>query len=299
MVDFLVSTVDWFRAVWNDWHTLIRVVLIIVVALVARWTLLAFVKRVVSSLVTGLKAKKPTRRQLDLASPINQERVVQRTRTMGTVMRNFITWSIAVVGVSAVLGELGISMSALATGAGILGAGIGFGAQSLVKDLISGLFIVFEDQFGVGDTVNLGEVTGVVESVGLRVTQVRDFDGVLWYVRNGEVIRVGNHTQGWSRAMLDIALAYGTDVTSAQALLLDAARAVALDQAANVIDEPEAWGIQVLNGNQIVVRVVQRTKAGKADEVGRALRLAAKLALDKADIKLATDGTVINVNTGK
>ena len=214
-------------------------------------------------------------------------------------MRNFITWSIAVVAVSAILSELGISMSAIAAGAGILGAGLGFGAQSLVKDLISGLFIVFEDQFGVGDTVNLGEVSGVVESVGLRVTQVRDFDGVLWYVRNGEVIRVGNHTQGWSRTMLDIALPYGSDVTNAQTVLLRAARTVAAEHSENVIDEPEAWGIQVLNGNQVVVRVVQRTKAGKADEVGRALRLAAKHALDEADIKLATDSTVINVNTGK
>ena len=299
MFDFVIAAVDWFRAVWNDWHALIRIVLIIFGAMIARWILLASVKRDVSSLISGIKAKKANRRQLDLTSPINQERVVQRTRTMGSVMRNFITWSIAVVAVSAILSELGISMSAIAAGAGILGAGLGFGAQSLVKDLISGLFIVFEDQFGVGDTVNLGEVSGVVESVGLRVTQVRDFDGVLWYVRNGEVIRVGNHTQGWSRTMLDIALPYGSDVTNAQTVLLRAARTVAAEHSENVIDEPEAWGIQVLNGNQVVVRVVQRTKAGKADEVGRALRLAAKHALDEADIKLATDSTVINVNTGK
>jgi small conductance mechanosensitive channel len=297
MLDFLVSVADWFRSVWNDWHVLIRIVLIVFVALIARWVLLTAVKRVVNSLISGIKAKKAPRRQLDLSSPINQERVVQRTRTMGTVMRNMITWSIGVISVSAILSELGISMSALAAGAGILGAGLGFGAQSLIKDLISGLFIVFEDQYGVGDTVNLGDITGVVESVGLRVTQVRDFDGVLWYVRNGEVVRVGNQTQGWSRAMLDIALPYGADVTGAQALLLEVAKKVALELSDIVIDEPEAWGIQVLNGNQIVVRVVQRTKSGKSDEVGRALRLAAKIALDKADIKLATDNTVINVNT--
>ena len=297
MLDFLVSVADWFRSVWNDWHALIRVVLIVFVALIARWVLLTSVKRVVNSLISGIKAKKAPRRQLDLTSPINQERVVQRTRTMGTVMRNMITWSIGVISISAILSELGISMSALAAGAGILGAGLGFGAQSLIKDLISGLFIVFEDQYGVGDTVNLGDITGVVESVGLRVTQVRDFDGVLWYVRNGEVVRVGNQTQGWSRAILDIALPYGADVTGAQALLLEVAKKVAVELSEIVIDQPEAWGIQVLNGNQIVVRVVQRTKAGKSDEVGRALRLAAKIALDKANIKLATDNTVINVNT--
>ncbi|MEO0024691.1 MAG: hypothetical protein RL196_1132 [Actinomycetota bacterium] len=299
MLDFLVSVVDWFRAVWNDWHTLIRIVLIILGSLLARWILLASVKRVVNSLVSGIKAKQKVRRPLDLSSPINQERVVQRTRTMGSVLRNFITWSLAVITVSMILSELGVSMSALAAGAGILGAGLGFGAQSLVKDLISGLFIVFEDQFGVGDTVNLGDVTGVVESVGLRVTQVRDFDGVLWFVRNGEVIRVGNHTQGWSRVMLDISLPYSADVTEAQAVLLSAAQQVAAEQSELVIDTPEAWGIQVLNGNQIVIRLVQRTRAGKADEVARQLRLKAKQALDAAGIELATDQTVINIKTGK
>ncbi len=299
MLDFLLSIVDWFRAVWNDWHTLIRIVLIVVGSLVARWILLASVKRVVNSLVSGIKAKQQVRRPLDLASPINQERVVQRTRTMGSVMRNFITWSLAVITVSMILSELGVSMSALAAGAGILGAGLGFGAQSLVKDLISGLFIVFEDQFGVGDTVNLGDVTGVVESVGLRVTQVRDFDGVLWFVRNGEVIRVGNHTQGWSRVMLDISLPYHADVTHAQAVLLASAQEVAAEQSELVIDAPEAWGIQVLNGNQIVIRLVQRTRAGKADAVGRELRLKAKQALDAAGIELATDQTVINIKNGK
>jgi len=299
VLDFLFAVVDWFRAIWHDWHTVIRIVLIIAGAMIVRWVLLASVKRVVNSLVSGIKAKRKPRRQLDLASPINQERIVQRTRTMGTVLRNFITWSVALVAISSVLSEIGVSMSAFATALGFLGAGVGFGAQSLVKDLISGLFIVFEDQFGVGDTVNLGEVSGVVESVGLRVTQVRDFDGVLWYVRNGEVIRVGNHTQGWSRTMLDIALPYDVDVNFAQGILMAAAQKVATEKADLVIDEPEAWGIQVLNGNQVVVRVVQRTKAGKADEVGRALKLEAKIALDAASIVLANDQTVVNIHNGK
>jgi small conductance mechanosensitive channel len=180
-----------------------------------------------------------------------------------------------------------------------LGAGLGFGAQSLIKDLISGLFIVFEDQFGVGDTVDLGETTGVVESVGLRVTQVRDFNGVLWYVRNGEVIRVGNHTQGWSRSMLDIALPYDSEVSAAQNLLLEVARKVAAQNPDLVIGEPEAWGIQIMTGDQVVIRVVQRTKSGKSDEIGRQLKLEAKMALDAAGIELANDRTVFQVNTGK
>jgi len=297
VVDVFVAVADWFRAIWQDWHGLIRVILIVLGALVLRWTLLASVKRVVNSLVNGLKSKKVVRRQTD--SPVSQERVVQRTRTMGTVMRNFITWSIAIFAISMVLGELGVSVGAIAAGAGILGAGLGFGAQSLIKDLISGLFIVFEDQFGVGDTVDLGETTGVVESVGLRVTQVRDFNGVLWYVRNGEVIRVGNHTQGWSRSMLDIALPYDSDVSAAQTMLLEVARKVAVENPELVIGEPEAWGIQIMTGDQVVIRVVQRTKAGKSDEIGRQLKLEAKIALDAAGIELANDKAVFQINTGK
>ena len=299
MAEALVLISDWLRAIWYDWHGLIRVALIVLGALVLRWMLLASVKRVVNSLVTGIKSKSLVRRIAESQSPVNQERVVQRTRTMGTVMRNFITWSVAILATSMVLGELGVSISAIAAGAGILGAGLGFGAQSLVKDLISGMFIVFEDQFGVGDTVNLGEVTGVVESVGLRVTQVRDFDGVLWYVRNGEVIRVGNHTQGWSRSMLDIALPYEADVAAVQDLLLGVAKRVSTELSDLVIGEPEAWGIQILSGDKIVVRLVQRTKAGKSDEVGRELKLQAKLALDAAGIELANDKTIFQINAGK
>jgi small conductance mechanosensitive channel len=118
--------------------------------------------------------------------------MILRAKTLGSVLSNFITWSIYVIAVTMLLSELGVAVGALIAGAGILGAALGFGAQNIVRDLLSGLFIVFEDQYGIGDSVDLGEASGVVESVGLRITQLRDAKGTLWYVRNGEILRVGN-----------------------------------------------------------------------------------------------------------
>jgi moderate conductance mechanosensitive channel len=111
------------------------------------------------------------------------------------VLDNFATWAITITAVVMVLSELGVNVGALIAVSTVIGAAIGFGAQTLVKDLISGLFIVFEDQYGVGDKVQLDGVTGVVERVGLRVTEVRDENSVLWFLRNGEILKVGNFSQ--------------------------------------------------------------------------------------------------------
>ena len=191
--------------------------------------------------------------------------------------------------IAAVLGELGVAVGAIVAGAGIVGAAIGFGAQSLVRDLISGLFIVFEDQYGVGDSVDLGQATGVVESVGLRVTQVRDVSGTLWYVRNGEVVRVGNSSQGWSRVVLDIALPYESKIEKAQDAILRAASELARDAnfEKQLLGEPEVWGIEALSGEQIVLRLVQQVGPSDADAVARALRSRIKNELDLAGVKLA------------
>ena len=181
---------------WHDWSTLIRVVLIAVGAVVLRSLLLISVKRIVKGIVHS-----PSQKSNKIVDPsLLQARLVQRARTMGSVLSNFITWSIVTISLSMILSELGVAIGALIAGAGVLGAALGFGAQHLIKDLISGLFIVFEDQYGVGDKVDLGEAAGTVENVGLRVTQVRDVTGTLWYVRNGEILRVGNSSQKRSEA---------------------------------------------------------------------------------------------------
>ena len=275
----------WWATTWSHWQTLIRIVLILVGALVLRSLLLLVVRRTVKQIISGVNsklAKSPL-------SPVSNARVVQRANTLGSVLSNLITWSVVVATIMSVLSELGVAVGAIIAGAGIMGAAIGFGAQSLVRDLISGLFIVFEDQYGVGDSVDLGQATGVVVSVGLRVTQVRDVSGTLWYVRNGEVVRVGNQSQGWSRVVLDIALPYEARVDVAHAAILKASESMVndVDFGDSLIGSPEVWGLEVLSGEQVVLRLVQQVGPTAADVVARELRTRIKRELDDAKIKLA------------
>lgn len=185
-MSFIESASTWLALVWQDWSTLIRIALMVIGAVILRALLLISVKKVVKGIVSGAKNKSVA------TGALAQARVVQRARTMGSVLGNLITWTVYTIAVTMILSELGVAVGALIAGAGIIGAALGFGAQNLVRDLLSGLFIVLEDQYGVGDKVDLGEASGVVENVGLRVTQLRDAKGTLWYVRNGEILRVGN-----------------------------------------------------------------------------------------------------------
>jgi small conductance mechanosensitive channel len=203
--------------------------------------------------------------------------------------------SITIAVISTILSELGIAVGAILAGAGILGAAVGFGAQSLVRDLISGLFILFEDQFGVGDSVDLGEASGIIEQVGLRVTQVRDIEGTLWYVRNGEIIRVGNKSQGWSRVVLDIAFDYTVSVAKATEVVAKAAATIGKTHKSELIGEPEVWGIQNITGDQFVLRLVQQVSPKSPDAIARELRHAIKVAVDKAKLNLASEATQIFV----
>lgn len=286
---------QWAQDVWTDWAPLIRIGLILAAAVIARVGLHFGIKRVVRSIESGVDGKSKTRLRQNDSSPLAQARVVQRARTMASVLSNFVTWSVVIMATAAVLSELGVAVGALVAGAGVLGAAIGFGAQSLVRDLISGLFIVFEDQIGVGDFVDLGQATGVVEQVGLRVTQVRDLNGTLWYVRNGEIIRVGNHSQGWSRVVLDVPLAYSANIDKARDAISKAAALVAKKFESAILSEPEVWGVEALSGEQVVVRLVQQVKPSDQDEVARELRLQVKAQLDAAKISLAATNAPIYV----
>ena len=133
----------------------------------------------------------------------------------------------AVIAVMLVLSELGIDLAPLLASAGIAGLAIGFGAQNLVKDFIAGMFMLLEDQYGVGDNVDLGQASGTVEAVGLRITTIRDVQGIVWYIRNGEIARVGNKSQGWARALVDLPLPLDVDVAAARELALEVARGYA------------------------------------------------------------------------
>ena len=288
------------QEVYGEWGLAIRIALIVVGLVLLRWLLLVLIRRVVTTVTQGVKKREGAAdtKALD-SSPLARARIVQRARTIGLVLSNLLTAGLTISALIAILSELGIAIGALAAGAGILGAALGFGAQSLVRDFIAGLFIVVEDQFGVGDFVDLGTATGVVESIRLRVTQVRDAEGTVWYVRNGEILRVGNQSQGWSRIILDLPLAYNSDLDKAKKVLEAAALKLAEIPGlkTGLIGKPEIWGIQALAGEEVVFRLVQQVRPSKKDALTRALRQEVKTALDKAGIKLSLPDQKRNAKT--
>lgn len=187
---------------WNWPETLIIILVILLVALIGRWLLVRAIRR-----ASNLAIDRAKRRREALGTqnePLYLARYAARAATMGSLLRSLTNAVIAVLTVLTILATLGIPLTPLLASAGVGGVALGFGAQSLVKDYLSGIFMIVEDQYGVGDLVDLGEAIGTVEDVGLRVTRLRDGDGQVWYIRNGEIARVGNQSQGWSTAIIDI-----------------------------------------------------------------------------------------------
>jgi len=193
-----------------------------------------------------------------------------------------------VIAVFMIVAELGFNLAPLLTVSGILGVALGFGSQALVKDFLSGLFMIFEDQYGVGDVVDLGEANGVVEAVGLRITRLRAVDGTVWYVRNGEIVRVGNMSYGWSRAVLDVAVAYGEDTSRVRRLLTEISHELAEDEAWGelILEEPEVWGVESLSVDGVVVRVVLKTRPLEQWKVAREMRERIKRRFDAEGIEI-------------
>ena len=196
-----------------------------------------------------------------------------------------IIWSIALI---LVLGELGVNLAPLIAGAGIAGVALGFGAQSLVEDCIAGLFMLVEDQYGIGDVVDLDEATGVVEKISLRTTVLRGIDGTVWHVPNGEVQRVGNKSQLWSVALVDVDVAYDCDLAAARQVIIDCAtELVEGDEWTDVIiDPPQLLGVEALGADGITIRVTIKVEPGAQWALQRALREALKAALDGAGIEI-------------
>ena len=182
------------------------------------------------------------------ASPLLSERR-QRAETMASLLKSITTGVIISIAFIMILAELGVNIAPILASAGIVGVALGFGTQSLVKDFVSGFFMVLEDQYGVGDVIDMGEATGVVESVGLRVTGSRALDGAVWYVRNGEVVRVGNNGQGWARVVIDVPVAYDEDIDRVRDLLLTGHRRRSRGAVRDmVLEPPEVWGVETLAG---------------------------------------------------
>jgi small-conductance mechanosensitive channel len=201
-------------------------------------------------------------------------RAASRARTLGTVLRGIASTVIWTIAVGMILGELGINLGPLIAGAGIAGVALGFGAQSLVKDFLSGIFMLVEDQFGVGDIVDAGPASGTVEAFTLRTTRLRDVDGTVWHIPNGAITRIGNRSQQWSRALLDVEVALGTDLDRVMPVIDDVAHELWNDPAwrRSLLEAPEVWGVERLEAEAIAIRLVIKTHPGDQFPVMRALR---------------------------
>ncbi len=215
-------------------------------------------------------------------------RRAQRADALGTLAESVLRVAIWGFAILTALGTIGMNLAPLIAGAGILGVAIGFGAQDTVKDFLSGVIMLVEDQYGVGDVVDLGPASGVVEEVTLRTTRLRDINGVVWHVPNGSIARVGNMTQEWSRLVLDIDVAYDTDLDGAMSVLRTLLERFATDEeiAGWLLDAPEVVGVHALADSSVVIRVTAKTLPGKQWEMGRRLRLAVKRELDAAGIEI-------------
>jgi small conductance mechanosensitive channel len=203
-----------------------------------------------------------------------RERKIQRAATVGQLLRSIATLAIVGVAVVMILDVLGLPVAPLLASAGIVGAAVGFGAQNLVRDFVSGVFMLIEDQYGVGDVIDMGQASGVVESVSLRVTGLRDENGTMWWVRNGEVLRVGNKSQGWARAVVDVTVGPGDDLDEVRELLRRTADAMAAEPewADQILEAPEIAGVEQLTRDTAVLRMTVTTPPGEQFAVQRELR---------------------------
>jgi small-conductance mechanosensitive channel len=211
-----------------------------------------------------------------------------RAKTMGSLLKSIITGVLVAVVATMMLSELGVNVGPIVASAGILGIALGFGAQSLVSDFLSGIFMIFEDQYGVGDVVDVGEASGTVEGVTLRVTRLRDVNGTVWYVRNGEIMRVGNMSQNWARTVLDVSVAYHEDLAKVRRVLQDVAHDLWEDEEYKgvIIEEPEVWGVESLGIDGVMVRVTLKTAPLEQWAVAREMRQRIKARFDHEGIEI-------------
>ncbi|MEG3586542.1 MAG: mechanosensitive ion channel family protein [Actinomycetota bacterium] len=229
-------------------------------------------------------------------------RTKARTETLTSVLSSIANLAIWTVVVLMALGEIGVNLGPLIAGAGIVGVAVGFGAQSIVKDFLSGMFMLVEDQYGVGDSVDVGIASGTVERMTLRTTILRDTNGSVWYIPNGEIARVGNRSQVWSRAVLDIDVAYDTDLRHAQDVMKSVAVGLWEDEAftdGDIIEEPQVVGVQNLGIDGITLRLVAKTDPSEQWAVARELRIRIKEAFDSEGIQMPFPQRTVWINQEK
>jgi moderate conductance mechanosensitive channel len=280
--DFLARSADTIVS------TSLSIALIVGLAVIARFLIHRAINQVVegaaSSRISGLIGRAP-RLRADGNAPVTPRRA-QRARTIGSVLRSMSSAVIGVIGSVMVLAEFGVALGPILASAGIVGVAVGFGAQNLVRDFLSGMFMLLEDQYGVGDIVDVGEASGVVEAVGLRITTLRDLKGTVWYVRNGEILRVGNMSQGYAVAVVDVPLAHTADITEATELASRTVteRVAVKDVANSVLEPPNVLGVDQVRPEGVTLRLTVKVKPGEQFAVQRALNAAITDAFDAAGV---------------
>jgi moderate conductance mechanosensitive channel len=210
----------------------------------------------------------------------------ERGQTLAPLTRS--TVHVVLLGITLVmaLDQVGVPVGAVLAGAGVVGIAIGFGAQSLVKDVITGFFHIMQGVIQVGDVAQIGEVTGLVEEVSLRLTKVRAFNGQLWYVPNGSIERVGSFNRGWCRAVAEVGVAYEHDVARALKVLQQVGEEFQKEKPTLVLERPEAQGIMGLNASDVGLRLVVKVKAQEHWATERELRLRIKQAFDREGVEI-------------
>lgn len=284
--EWLAASADWLIA------KPAKILLILLIALVLRF----LARRLIGKLTTlpsDNDGKSPAilrplrERAPAILNETTLERRRQRAQTIGSVLKSVATLLILGIAVMEILAELGINLGPILASAGIVGVALGFGAQNLVKDFLSGMFMMVEDQYGVGDFVDVGEAAGTVEAVGLRITTLRDLGGTVWYVRNGEILRVGNSSQGFAVAVVDVPLAHGSNVEHATRLVSQVATEVTSEAplSTDTLEQPTMLGVESVTAEGIQLRLTVKVRPGKQWAVQRALRGAITAALADAGFK--------------
>jgi small conductance mechanosensitive channel len=282
---------DWSIDTWTN--KIAAILITIIVTMVARRFAHGVITKITTRMAGGTsmggRLRERTKTRLDGSPALINERRRQRAETMGSLLRSIASVLILSSAGISILGVVGINLTPILASASIVGVAVAFGAQNLVKDFLSGIFMLLEDQYGVGDVIDAGPAKGTVEEVTLRITKLRDVNGVAWYVRNGTIQRVGNESQNWARVVLDVPVPLDADLDQVQDLLQKTAVAMAEEEEweERIIEKPSVWGVQELTGEHVTIRVVLKTAPGEQSKTAREMRARVKAAFDEAGITMA------------
>ena len=289
----VILAADWLA---NNWPLLagsaVKITIVVVMAIIVRVVCHRAIDRLTSgetpSLLRPLK-----NRALQFPAPLRSERYQQRAKTIGSVLKSIVTFLAYGLAFLVVLDQLGVNLTMIVASVSVLGVALGLGAQSLVKDFLAGMFMLLEDQYGVGDVIDTGAASGTVEAVGLRVTKLRDGNGTVWYIRNGEVSRIGNSSQGFAIAVVDLPLTHVGSVDQALEVLAEVANEAAAEAPLvdDVLEAPQVLGVEKVTPEGITLRLTVKVRPGRQWATQRALRARIMAALHERGLEVAGPST--------